>query len=411
MPCRRSRNVLLRRDEASAQAHEVVTNRAAVRGSIGCMRIGIAALVLASCAPKPPEPLEPAHRQPSESVTGELPHAPEVRIVAARPDIDVSAVVPDLHDELRWPLTAMSHPSLEPRFGVAAVFAEAGVGWLELCKRGVHKRTSNGRNRDELEYLRGWCGAMAGDAEAACGSLQRLTHSTVLGLSSAVKIDLANIIANAGHIEKAEHLITKYRIDDPEVLDTLAATYVEVGAERDAYEINLRAIDNDARASEELQCRRLIKQIALSPEGERTLPVEQLTSLVKNRKLPDPTCVRLLHAWTCHADPKEGCAEYLAENGISADWMHVLRAYYAWPKVAAAERTYLLIAQEAQYAWVMPEAQQVMFAALEAAARGVDGCGGDTYRKVKEIASYYLRLMRPVPERLQALEKCGAAAR
>lgn len=373
------------------------------------MRIGIAVVVLASCAPKPAEPLEPVQGQDEDPVVGDL-GPPELRVVVPRPEVDVSGIVPDLHDELRWPLTAMSHPSLEPRFGVAAVFAEAGVGWLELCKRGVHKRTSNGRNRDELEYLRGWCGAAGGDADAACSSLQPLVHSTVLGLASAVKIDLANIIANAGHLDRAEHLLTRYQIDDPEVLDTLAATYVEVGAEQDAYEINRRAIDVDARASDEVQCRRLIKQIALGPEGERTLPVEQLTSMVKGRRLPDPTCVRLLHAWTCHADPKEGCADYLDENGISADWLHVLRAYYAWPNGPASHRTFLFIAQEALNAWRLPEAQQVMFAALEAATRGVDGCGGDTYAKVKEIASYYLRLMKRVPERLQALEKCGAAA-
>ncbi len=371
------------------------------------MRIGIAAVVLASCAPKPPEPLEPMRGEAPDPEVGELQPVPDVRIAAPRPDVDVSGVVPDIHEELRWPLTAMSHPSLEPRFGVAAVFAEAGVGWLELCKRGVHKRTSNGRNRDELEYLRGWCGAVAGDAEAACSSLRPLTHSTVLGMSAAVRIDLANIIANAGHIDKAEHLIAKFQIDDPEVLDTLAATYVEVGAERDAYEINRRAIDVDARASQEVQCRRLIKQIVLGPEGERAIPIDQLEQLATKPKVPDRTCVELHDAWTCYANPKEDCYAYFTNSGIGVEWLHVLRAYHSWPRHPVAQRTFLRIVDEAKFGVRQPAGLELMLSALEAAARAPEGCLADVHAKALEIETLLDRLHVAKPARLRAVVQCG----
>ena len=99
-------------------------------------------LAAAACRPKPPEPLarepEIEPNEPDEPV-GDLPMPLEI-VLAPRPDIDITNLVPDPTHELRWPLSMASHPELEPQFEIAAALAEPGVGWTDLCRLGAHNR-------------------------------------------------------------------------------------------------------------------------------------------------------------------------------------------------------------------------------------------------------------------------------
>lgn len=303
----------------------------------------------------------------------------------------------------------MSHPSLEPRFDVATVFADPGIGWLELCKRGVHKRVTAGRNRDELQYLRGWCSALAGDVDRACGSLAPLTRSAVLGIPAAIRTDLANILASSGDADKAEHWLTKHNIRDIELLDTLAATYVEIGNEQDARVINRRAMDSDVDGPVAATCRRLVREIVLSPEGERVLPVSQLEQIMTVPRLANPTCVELHHAVQCWRDPGSGCWGYLGDQRLDKRYSYLLIAFHRWPRGAATEKTWLRIANDALIAADLPGAADIVETALDAAARSTAGCELSTYRRVDQAVET-LRKVATVPPSLKALhETCRLA--
>src|ERR1043165_1902809 len=123
----------------------------------------------AGCAPARPERLRSPKPIPhpvveEEPATGQSPPA-----LLPRPDVDLSVLVPDFHDELRWPLTPMNHPVMEPKFPIPQVFAQPGIGWLELCGSGAMNRY--GKEKEMLSYLRGWCKAVDGAPDAACSNL------------------------------------------------------------------------------------------------------------------------------------------------------------------------------------------------------------------------------------------------
>jgi len=203
-------------------------------------------LSLTACRPPPPEPL---WREPE--IEYDEPPAPvrAAPVLLPRPDIDVSSLVPDPTHELRWPLSIASHPELEPQFEIAKALAEPGVGWIDLCRLGAHNRHLGKDKRDHVAYLRGWCSVGKQDFDAALAHLVPLTSSVVLGLATAVRADFANIVISSGDANDATRLLAKHRIKDVAVLDTIAASYVELGRLDDAYEINELAILTIARAT------------------------------------------------------------------------------------------------------------------------------------------------------------------
>jgi hypothetical protein len=375
------------------------------------MRVGFIALLLAACAPKPAESLDVLNARQQEAY--EAPPV-EPRAAAPKPVFDTENLVPDFHDLLRWPLTAMSHPTLEPRFGIAAVFADPGIDWIELCKRGVQNRSLGGRNRDELEYLRGWCSALQGDVDTACGKLTPLVSSTVLGISPAVRIDVANILVDSGHADKAEHWIKRHRIDDIELLDTLAATYVEVGNDRDAWTINRLVMDTDIKPSLETVCRRLAKHIVLSAEGERLAPAAELEKIVTSAKVPNPVCEELHHAVRCWMDPATGCSDYLIDQKLDVRYAYILWLQNRWPSVAASHATWLKVAEHARLAIPIAATEGALFSALEAALRAEPECsdrGLEAIRQaiVRSAGSTYLESIRALKERCEyGLEKSNS---
>jgi len=292
-----------------------------VRGLVGVV------VVLAACGGS----------QPRTTVTNTAadpkdPWAPVVAldrpVAAQRPEISVEQLVPDFHEELRWPLSAMAHPELEPQFEIASVFAMPGIGWIELCERGVQNRVQSGRNRDELEYLRGWCSAIKGDADTACGKLKPLMTTTVLGMAKVVRHDIANIIASAGDIDAADKLMNKHRFDDVELLDILAATFIELGRESDAREMNRRAMDSVGHTTNAEHCRRLTKSIAL---GGDTPSMTKLEDLATKSKTPDPVCVELFHEVQCVLGPAQNCHAYFDAHGIDTRNTFLLHAFRSWP--------------------------------------------------------------------------------
>lgn len=290
-----------------------------------------ALVVLAGCAAKAQAPAETPVYGSAIDTTSRREHVikPET-IVAPRPELPIASYIPDLHEELRWPLSPMTHPTAEPRFPIAAVFADPGVDWHELCARGVQHRNTGGRNVDESDYLRAWCLASSGDIESSAPILAHLLRSTVPDLSAAVRIDLATLIANSGNADVADHILAKAQIRDLPTLDTLAAMYIELGKDADAFEMTSRTLDASTVTTVGDRCQRLTRAIAL---GNDPLLFTQLDSLASTGKgkVPDPTCVRLHHAVVCHSAPGENCRDYFNDVQVDPDTATLVAAYVAWP--------------------------------------------------------------------------------
>ena len=293
-----------------------------------------------------------------------------------RPDVDVSIYEPEFHDDLRWPLSGMNHPALEPRFPVAQELA-IGVDWQTLCARGVQNRTSP-TQKELLSYLRGWCDVQKRDVDGACADLTPLMGAMTLGMREAVKQDLANIIVGHGDADIAEHWLSKHNIRDAHVLDLLAANYVEVGSEADASTINRRAIDSDSRASDATRCRRLAKRIAFGFENSNTMAFKELELLSVPPKntvaVVDPTCARLYHKVVCSREPGQMCRGYFTDENLDVRALWVLDAYFRWPRAGERWPRWWNIADSAMRGTPTPGAVELAVTALEAAVRANGSC-------------------------------------
>lgn len=281
--------------------------------------------LVASCSPAKPEKLDRPKpirhsRSGSSAVVESRP------MLVERPALPVPDVTPDFHDELRWPLSSMSHPALEPKFDIAAQFAQPGIGWTELCSRGVQNRT--GRDKELNAYLRGWCNALKGDTDAACSNLVPLLRSTTARLAPAVRTDLANILSS-GHVDAAQRLINVHRIRDVGLLDLLAANYVEVGTTDEAIAINRQAIDSDDYASPATKCMRWTKHIILSHDPQSAL-FREIENLILHAKDRDETCVRLYHKLQCWQRPALGCNGFMLDLGYKESEVDLINAYNSW---------------------------------------------------------------------------------
>lgn len=335
----------------------------------GCGGLATVA-TLAACGAKPPPPVDNAADEPT----------PEPRRIIGgfkglsvpRPAIDIARYAPDFHDELRWPLTGMNHPSLEPRFPIAQQLAESGITWQELCARGVHKRVSASQ-QELLAYLHGWCDVLDRNVDAACAHLKPLLGSLTRGLTPAVRQDLANILAANGDADRAEHWLNKHDLRDTELLDLLAATYVEVGSHEDAVTINRRAIDSDDYATDATKCRRLTRQIVLSGSGDATFATEALRQLATQPKIPDPLCKRLIHKVGCWLAPGLQCTQYLADEHIDPRAVELLDAYYNWPR-DATQAEWWSAADRARRALPLPGAAELVVTAFEASLQADSMC-------------------------------------
>lgn len=362
---------------------------------------GAGLLLIAACGAKAPaESLDNLQPQPPPTSPSHVVHAVAVR----RPAIDISWLLPDFHEELRWPLTGMNHPMLEPQFPVATELA-VGVDWQQLCARGVQNRVS-ATQKELLSYLHGWCDVAKRDVDAACAHLTPLLGSIKGGLRAAVRQDLANILVEQGDANKAEHWLSKHRIRDVQILDLLAANYIELGSEADAFEINRRAIDSDDSASEATKCTRLVKSIAIGLEHDVERPVNTLKAMVVMAKVPDETCERLWNKVSCARD-HSWCSGYLDDEGIAPDALELLNAYENWPSGRATATAWWIYADNARQALPTAGAAQLVVTAIEASLAADHVCEG----AMAASFNHAVEMVRGVPEgpafeaRLQQIEK------
>ncbi|HEY5945059.1 MAG TPA: hypothetical protein VIV40_06185 [Kofleriaceae bacterium] len=329
-------------------------------------------LVLAACGAKAPGLSVENAQQQQQQQQQRFAWPMDPRVHEDRPAIDMSWLVPDFHEELRWPLSGMNHPVLEPRFPIAQELA-IGLEWQQLCDRGVQNRVS-ATQKEALSYLHGWCDVMKRDIDSACAHLTPLLDSLTPGLPSAVRHDLANILVDHGDADKAEHWLTKHHIRDIETLDLLAANYVEVGSRADAFAINRRAIDADDHASAATKCRRLVRRIVIGTEADTTFATEELKQFVKDVKVPDPTCLQLYNKVACWQAPESACFAYLRDEQIDPTrGTQLIKAYYAWPS-SGTFYDWWQVGSNAASAMPLPGAGELAINALSAALRAASFC-------------------------------------
>jgi len=290
------------------------------------------ALLVGACASAPPERLrDPKQQKRPDDVTS-TPVAPrertELDIAAPEIHVDVTLVEPDPTHEIRWPLGLSDHPELAPQFDIANVLADPGLDWIELCKMGAHKRT-NWKLHDQLVYLRAWCAVGVHDYPGAIEILVKLRSTVVPGLAAAVRADLTNVLVSHDP-DSARELVNKFGLSaESDVLDRLAATYVEVGKLAGAVEINELALANDSGKSAAKTCQRLTRRVLLDPETYRKSqtafstksPVpgftDDPTPLLFGAKLDvDPQCKELDAQVSCWLT-KGNCSAWYKLRGVA----------------------------------------------------------------------------------------------
>lgn len=255
--------------------------------------------------------------------------------------VDITIVDPDPMPEIRWPLGLNDHPDLAPHFDVAKVLAEPGLDWIELCKMGAHRRTIP-KLRDQLVYLRAWCAVGSRDFPTALETLTKLRSTVVPGLAAAIRADLSNVLVSFEPDGARGMVAMNNLLGDTEVLDRLAATYVEIGKLPAAKEINELALANDPGVSPSKTCQRLTRRVLLDPDAFRnaknvfaTGPVRGLkddpSNLLFGAQLnADPQCKELDAQLSCWL-AKSKCGAWYKLRGLTEADAYLLAAKNVWP--------------------------------------------------------------------------------
>lgn len=368
------------------------------------MKRAVLTVVLAACSARPPTPTRqpaPPHADIGLAPPREgLAETPATRtLTLERPDALFASLIADPEPVLRWPLPFGLHPELEPSFEIAGALAEPGIGWLELCRMGAQHRT-NAKLRELTLYLRAWCEVGADDRSAALATLKPLTSSVTAQLAAAVRTDIVNILA-AGDADDAEELMTTHKLFSLDRLDTLAATFVELGKEADAFAINKRALDSDRVANRASTCRRLSRAAMLAPPDQREKVLEELHAYaVDMPKDPaEPVCVALYDEVGCWLEQQKlttrpSCGAFWSKRGLSANAWGMYRAYRLWPPGAAGPASWLGIARQASQSLEVPGADKLALDALEATVV-LEECSGHHVLEARTIAGRVANTPRP----------------
>jgi hypothetical protein len=357
---------------------------------------------MTACAQAPSAPLGNPTR--AESMEAQAP----AKKLRPRPRIDIAAYMPDFHDELRWPLTAAQHPSLEPRFAIADALAKPGVGWLDLCQIGAHSRF--GGNRELTQYLRGWCNAVRGDVDTACAHLMPLVGSLVPGLEASVRVDLANILANEGHADRAVHVLNKNKVQDVAVLDLLAANYVEVGTRDDAFAINQLAIEMDTKPTDEAKCMRWTRSIILANDHDSSL-LYGFHNLVTKVE-PEPACesvYRKLRCWSLIS-----CDEYFDAELRDRRVEGIVSAYLKWPHKSLSTVLWLQTARDAALGITLEGGAEMMLIAVQNALISEEDCAADIRNVLFQLGEHppYFDARPELQSQLDGMRRqCGVQER
>jgi hypothetical protein len=267
----------------------------------------------------------------------------------------------DVQEELRWPLTPGMHPVMEPAYPIAPIFADSGVGWADLCARGVQNRSAPSISREHLSYLRGWCHAGNRQVDRALDELGPLRHARVPRLAEAVRIDIANILAGAGPADQAQKQLARANIDDLAVYDLLAAAYVEVGSTADASELNDQALDGGyGGTTPAARCHRLARRIALQRDPSARPSKADLSSLGESG---DRECQRLRAHLQCSIARQ--CEDWVKELGVPHDTVFLFDTHYLWSEAARGRESWRSVMERALMALPVPGAEDVAIAALK----------------------------------------------
>ncbi|MBA3464920.1 MAG: hypothetical protein H0T46_33610 [Deltaproteobacteria bacterium] len=353
-------------------------------------------LLVGACASRAAEKLEQPReivREPEEDTSEPTP-VPQARAAVARKEsrIDVISSPPpppdpkiaeamaalDVHDYERWPLSANQHPALEPAYPIAKVYAQPGVSWLDLCSRGAQNRRGGGGSFEQLEYLRAWCDVAKREARSAVIRLAPLVRSTVLGMPAAVRLDIANIVVDAGDSDDAAQILSAALVDDVAIFDIVAASFAEVGRTKDAIVFADRAIAaHDTRRPVE-HCMRITRRVVLSEPGERSGWIHRLSPF------ENPFCQSKLNELNCwHA---QLCAPYLLDQGVSERSLELGELYRDRPKPSATPKAWIEYAQRAWQFRGARATEELAISAMETALRRMN-CEGPGVREIRKLAS------------------------
>lgn len=325
-----------------------------------CRAIAVATSVLAACGAKAPEAL-PAVEHSAGPPVHHAAVSPWTRV--PRPELAIEQDLPDLTEELRWPLSVMEHPALEPHYPIASVLADPGITWMELCARGVQHRLDPS-HKDELAYLGAWCAAAKHDAQAAVTALAPLVHSSVMGIANAVPLDLAFVLCGStDDAEHADQILRGVGIRDPHIWDLLAASYLEVSKKRDAAYATSTAIQLDPNASDALACHRLTRSLMLGSSAYRDAGLKELETRAAH-KAPAEACIELALKVPCALE--RDCVAYFKAQNIEPRKLALINLYEHWPSHGDRD-AWIDVAWRARRAWPADGSVELIRAALEAA--------------------------------------------
>jgi hypothetical protein len=241
------------------------------------------------------------------------------------------------------------------------------VGWLDLCGRGIQNRHLAG-NQDPVEYLRAWCSAQNHNATDAIARLAGLRSSVVPGLRDALWIDVANILADNGDASDAMRVIDRNHLEHEfELLDILAATYVEVGKRGDAIELDRLAGEADHSSTPDRSCGRFARLIVIADTDLQQKTLAELHKRVASHAMT--TCAPVEHELQCWLYP-ERCDDYFIDHGLDNHYSDVFWSYEHWPfNNTASSFVWWRLGVSASHAIGIHGADELAVTALDASFR------------------------------------------
>jgi hypothetical protein len=323
-------------------------------------------------APMPP-PLQPPPLQPPPSIGFSL----------------------TLQLDSTWPGRRLR---LSPHFPISREFENGGDSWAALCdRRGV----ADSRDaREVLSYLTSWCDFST--SKLALDEFVPLVSAHAKGLATAVRDDVADILADDRPWGQAVTWLDRNHIKTMAMLDALAASYAASDQLDDARHVLEYERDHDPFPSPAIACRRLQHEAAVSDPTRRDKIEGELLATPAN----DPTCARIAAPLRCKlelasrvgiascgahdlervvAADLSRCAPYLKQSPESTSAVALLALRAHWPKSTVGSCHWQDIGRAASASLSIPGAEPFALTALENGV--VDSeCDATTRASISRIA-------------------------
>jgi hypothetical protein len=245
-------------------------------------------------------------------------------LLAFAPSIDA-----DLSVELdaSWPGRRLA---IAPHFPLTRAFERGGDSWSALCD--ARGRAHAADAREILAYLGTWCEMRT--STHAVEELVALANARASGLADAVRVDLADFLADSGHASQAIAWLDERRVATPEALDALATSYAASEQPLDARTVLDYLGDHDRAATPATTCRRLQHAMTVTAPEYRQPLETRLLALAPG----DATCGRIVAPARCRqelvAHQPATCNHLDLDTALAAD--------------LARCRTYLTVRPDAQ---------------------------------------------------------------